>query len=62
MQALLDQCSTQVAALFVDKDRMLTELQGMLMDADAEFIATLQRHADQANATLQVVAHVLKAT
>lgn len=55
MQALLDQCSNQVAALFVDKDQMLTELQGVLTDADADFIGTLQRHADQASATLQVI-------
>lgn len=54
MQQLLDQCSNQVAALFVDKDQLLTELQGTLTDADAEFIATLQRHAEQVNTTLQV--------
>lgn len=54
MQELLDQCSNEVASLFVDKDQLLTELQGMLTNADGEFITTLQRYADQANATLQV--------
>ncbi len=54
---IVQDASNTVAAMLADHDHMLTNLRVALTDADAEYVAALQRHAEHVDDVLTAMAH-----